>query len=373
MTQRNIDEVRAILLDKARRKLNPVVFVTPDILAEAMAPLAGTDRDEWARAFLDAALPFERQADAARAEARVEDELAALKTAYGLCWLGRYPAANSQGKRAAYARARTNHGRLLALLDPGAERVDIPFAGSPTEGTAIPALLRRPADSGARPLPTIVTWGGIDTFKEERSVLVDPFLQAGFAVLSIDMPGTGESPVNGASNALRVWAAVFDWLAARDDVDPARVAVHGLSTGGYWATQVAHAYPDRIAAAINQGGCAHYAFDRSWIASADQGEYALELPETLASAWGLSTRDEWTAFAPSLSLLRNGVLDKPSAPMLLVNGVDDTIFPIDDMYLLLRHGSAKTARFYPGGHMGPGAQTIPLMIGWLKSTLGIDG
>ncbi|MFM0674440.1 alpha/beta fold hydrolase [Paraburkholderia sediminicola] len=247
----------------------------------------------------------------------------------------------------------------------------MPFDGRAPEGAVIPAFLRRPSDSGAAPLPTIVTWGGIDTFKEERSVLVDPFLNAGFAVLAIDMPGTGESPVHGASAAIRIRGAVFDWLDARDDVDHARVAVHGLSTGGYWATKAAHVYKERIAAAINQGGCAHYAFDQSWIASMDQGEYALELPETLASAWGLSTREEWTSFAPSLSLLRNGLLDTPSTPMLLVNGVDDSIFPIDDMYLLLRHGNAKTARFYPGGHMGPGAQTIPLMIGWLKATLDI--
>ncbi|WP_322013651.1 alpha/beta hydrolase family protein [Paraburkholderia sp. J12] len=373
MPQRTLDEIRAVLLDKARRKLNPVVFVPPEILTEAMAPLTSTDRDAWAHAFLEAAIPYERQADAARAEARPEDELAALKIAYGLCWLGRYPAANSAGKRAAYARARANHRHLLHRLDPEAQRVEIPFSGRESEGRVIPAFLRRPPGSGTHALPTILTWGGIDTFKEERSVLVEPFLKAGFAVLAIDMPGTGESPVNGASDALRVWGAVFDWLDARDDVDHARVAVHGLSTGGYWATQVAHVYKNRIAAAINQGGCAHYAFDQSWIATMDQGEYALELPETLASAWGLSTREEWIAYAPSLSLLRSGVVDTPCAPMLLVNGVDDSIFPIDDMYLLLRQGQAKTARFYPGGHMGPGAQTIPLMIGWLKATLGIAG
>ena len=27
-------------------------------------------------------------------------------------------------------------------------------------------------------------------------------------------------------------------------------------------------------------------------------------------------------------------------------------FPIADMYLLLEHGDPKTARFFPGGHMG---------------------
>jgi hypothetical protein len=38
------------------------------------------------------------------------------------------------------------------------------------------------------------------------------------------------------------------------------------------------------------------------------------------------------------------------------------------MYLLLEHGSPKSARFYPGGHMGGGnAQAV--IVAWLKEKL----
>jgi esterase FrsA len=64
------------------------------------------------------------------------------------------------------------------------------------------------------------------------------------------------------------------------------------------------------------------------------------------------------------------VIDKPSAPLLLVNGIQDSIFPIEDMTLLLEHGSPKAARFYPSGHMGNSPTTIPTIVDWLKNRLG---
>jgi hypothetical protein len=103
---------------------------------------------------------------------------------------------------------------------------------------------------------------------------------------------------------------------------------------------------------VNQGGPAHFAFQQDWIVKAQRGEYPFELAETLACAFGRSTAEEWVEYAPRLSLLDQGILDKPCAPLLCVNGVDDSVFPIADMYLLLEHGSPKAARFYSGGAHG---------------------
>ena len=79
--------------------------------------------------------------------------------------------------------------------------------------------------------------------------------------------------------------------------------------------------------------------------------------------------------APSLSLKDMGLLDKPSAPMLIVNGKLDDQAPIADSYLLLEHGSPKTARIYAqAGHMGALRGTNPDVIAtmiaqWLKDSL----
>jgi fermentation-respiration switch protein FrsA (DUF1100 family) len=56
-----------------------------------------------------------------------------------------------------------------------------------------------------------------------------------------------------------------------------------------------------------------------------------------------------------MSLEARGFIGKPSAPMLLINGVNDTQVPIDDLYLLQRTGTPKEAWVNPqGGHIGRG-------------------
>ena len=50
-----------------------------------------------------------------------------------------------------------------------------------------------------------------------------------------------------------VLTPVFDFLAGLDDVDPARIAVYGISQGGYWVAR-AIAFEHRYAAAITDPG-----------------------------------------------------------------------------------------------------------------------
>src|SRR5207247_1757824 len=160
-----------------------------------------------------------------------------------------------------------------------------------------------------------------------------------------------------------------DGAVARGDVDGTRVAIVGGSTGGYWATKLAHTHRERIRAAVNHGGPVHEAFTERWIERSQRGDYPFELVETLAWAFGLGGPEEYVAFAPRLSLLEQRLLDRPCAALLCVNGVDDTVFPIADHELLLRHGEPKAARFFPGGHMGNTPQTTPTIVAWVDREL----
>src|SRR6185437_1363074 len=112
-----------------------------------------------------------------------------------------------------------------------------------------------------------------------------------------------------------------------------------------------------------------FAFQRDWIMRASRGEYPFELAETLACAFGRTTAAEWIDYAPRLSLLDQGILDRPCAPLLCVNGVEDSVFPIEDMYLLLQHGGPKAARFFPGGHMGHDPDLFPQIVAWLTQQI----
>ena len=119
---------------------------------------------------------------------------------------------------------------------------------------------------------------------------------------------------------------------------------------------------------MNQGGPAHFAFQKDWIVKAQHGEYPFELAETLACAFGRSTGEEWIEYAPKLSLLDQGILDQPCAPLLCVNGVKDSVFPIADMYLLFEHGKSEIVPSLCRGHMG-GGNSQAVIVQWLKETL----
>lgn len=361
---RPMDEVKKELLERARHNRNPFLYTIYDEVAPVIEQLRSVDREHWAEAFSALAAPHEELA--AKAEA-ADDRDAAKKEyllAYDYYHVARYPAPNSPGKLAAYRRSQEYFHAAARYFDPSLERIEMPFKRNPGEGVVSIGLLRKPK-SIVKP-PVVVIWGGIDAFKEERPS--DPYLRAGLATLCIDMPGVADAPLAGSENAERLWDAVFDFIAGRFDLDTGRIAIHGGSTGGYWATKVAHTHAHRLRAAVNQGGPAHFAFQRDWIIKAQRGEYPFELAETLACAFGRSTGEEWIEYAPKLSLLDQGVLEKPCAPLLCVNGVNDSVFPIADMHLLLEHGNPKAARFYPGGHMGGGnAQAV--IIGWLKEKL----
>jgi pimeloyl-ACP methyl ester carboxylesterase len=213
----------------------------------------------------------------------------------------------------------------------------------------------------------MVSWGGIDGFKEEQ--LNDSALALGLATLAIDGPGVGDSPLKGSVDAERLFGAVFDWVETQQRLDSKRVGIWGYSTGGYWAVKVAYVYRDRIVCAVSQGGPVHYAFESEWIQQQERGEYAFEFFETIAYAFGMSTYEEWVAYAPKLSLLNQGILDKPNAPLLLVNGIHDSVFPIKDYYLLFEHGSPKCARFYNAGHMGFTRDTSETILNWIHEKL----
>jgi hypothetical protein len=356
--------VKEELLDRAKGNRNPFLYTDYDEVAPVIDRLQSVERENWARAFSALAAPHEERAAKAETAGDAATARKEYLIAYDCYHVARYPAPNSPGKLAAYRKSQENFLKAARYFDPPLERVEMPFKGQASEGTAAIGLLRKP--KGVTNPPVVLLWGGIDAFKEERPS--DRYLAAGIATLAIDMPGVADAPLAGSENGERLWDAFFDFIASRADLDAGRVGMHGGSTGGYWATKVAHTHAHRLRGAVNQGGPAHFAFQKDWIVKAQRGEYPFELAETLACAFGRSTAEEWIDYAPKLSLLDQGVLDKPCAPLLCVNGIQDSVFPIADMHLLLEHGNPKAARFYAGGHMG-GGDSQAVIVQWLKQQL----
>jgi pimeloyl-ACP methyl ester carboxylesterase len=360
-----VSRIKQNLRERLAAHKAPFHVIDRDAAARAIEALRSVDGEHWAAVWTAAAEPFEERGRAHETRGDAAAARDAYLAAYGLFHAGRFPSLTHPAKERCYRRSVDNYRAAGRFFDPPLDVVTVPFAGRDDEGDRVVFYVRRAAAS--EPRPVVVRWGGIDTWKEERHEYNEAVLAAGFAAITIDMPGVGESPVRGSLDAERQFLPLFDWIAAQPDLDAHRVLIVGMSYGGYWATKLAHLYPDRIAGAVNWGGGIDRFFSEEWNRrSAGASSYLMDLGAARARSVGASSFDEYIARVAGFSLRAQGVLDRPHAPMLIVNGRNDEQVPFDDMLLLLEHGEPKAARFFPGGHMGYGPDTFPTVLRWLR-------
>jgi esterase FrsA len=360
VARRTLDDARAWLLERLERGAHPLDRLDQAAAREAIESLESLEPGPWAACWGAVADRFAADAVGATDTA---SRRAALLEAYRFSFMGRFPVPNHPAKERQYARARDFFLQATALDEPPLQRVSVPF-----EGREVCFYVSRPA--GVERPPVVMTWGGIDTWKEEMyDRLGGLFRSRGVALLLVDMPGVGESPILAGADAERQWTPVFDWLDEQVDLDGARCAAVGASFGGYWAMKLAYTHRDRLRCAVNWGGGVHVTFTPEWQQrSRDAASYLMDLMPARARIFGGETFEDYVARCRELSLLDQGLLDGPSAPLLLVNGRDDVQNSIEDVYLSLDHGDPKAARVFDGGHMGEGP-VAPTIVAWVTGNL----
>jgi len=344
---RTLPELKTDVQERADRNAYPVSGLDAAEVREALGNLKTLDRDEWAAAW---SAIGDRHMALARKAGSSDPATASkhYKYAFEYYLFARFPLENSPGKVKAYDKALEAFAAYAKIPYPPIEIVRIPF-----EGREIVGYLRLPID--VRPAPLVLTIGGLDGRKENASFRNDAYLEHGVAYFSFDMPGTGQSTIRQVvPGAEREFTRVLDYIATRRDIDARRVVVYGGSWGGHWAARLAYTERERIRGAVVHGGPVHEYFQPEWQRKAiGTREYLFELFEARAAIYGAKTLDEFLAYGPKMSLKTAGWLDKPSAPMLVINGMRDTQVPVEDVFLLMRSGSPKEVWINPqGGHMG---------------------
>jgi esterase FrsA len=373
--ERTIDEVKAEALARAERGNYPMIGLKSDDVRAAFDRIHTRDRDEWASGFCEVAQTY---VERARAAASKEEADQNYVTAWRLFHFAQWPVPNSEGKKAAYAKAVDAYVAHASLLDPPMERIEIPFEDGP-----IIAYVRLP--NSPRPAPLVMVISGLDSRKETVAETYNQIIAHGVGYLAVDGPGTGQSPFKVGMDSERMFSRVLDYLNSRPDVDSTRIVLHGVSFGAYWAAKLAIVERERILGAVAQSAPVHEFFTEDYLYSNTLGnrEYLFDLtPAFIHVIDGADSVDDLARILPGLSLRAQGLLEKPTAPMLIVTGALDTQVPMSDVYALLETGSApKEAWINPvGGHLGrePKGWTDPVIfrqviMPWELRMLGIGG
>jgi len=371
---RSLEEIKTEILRRAG-KINPFEGVQRQEVEGLVGRLSSLDPDLWGSEWGKLGRKYELLGDEQERQGGREQAGKTYFQAFEYYRIGRYPVPSSPEKMNCYKGALRNFLRAAPYMDPPLERVEIPF-----EGKKVVGYLQIPKET-VRP-PVVMHWGGVDGWKEDRRTNSEALHKLALATLTIDMPGTGENPVLGQDpRAERTFSAAIDHLESRKDVDGKRIAVMGASFGGYWAAKLAHVEVKRLKGAVNWGAGVHYTFQEAWLRPAltERASQYLMGPGSLLDArsyvFRVKTLEEVLKIAPSLSLKKQGLMDRPSCPLLCINGKKDDQHPVEDIYLLLEHGSPKDVRiFSEGGHMGrvPGQsnqEVLDTVTRWLKQKL----
>jgi esterase FrsA len=376
-SERTLDEIKAEAIHRAENGMYPLIGLDPDDVKEALKPIKTRDKDEWASAFMAVADRYMAEGKALETTDPTKANADYIR-AWRLYSFGRWPIPASPKKQESYAKAIQAFLTHARFWDPPLEVVHIPF-----EGSEIIAYLRLPKNAKG-PVPVVIAVNGLDSRKEDLAESFSAILPYGVGFLAVDGPGTGQAPIKVSENSERMLSRVIDYAQSRPEIDKNRLAVHGVSWGAYWATKLAIIERARLKGVSAQSPPVDTFFQKDFLTNSLLGnrEYLFDQVPALMNIFdGVKTVDELAVELSKMSLVKQGLLGKPTAPMLIMAGVLDTQVPISDIYLLLSKGDVpKTAWINPqGGHLGRQVKVWPdpiifkqVIIPWLVRTLDVQ-
>jgi 2,6-dihydroxypseudooxynicotine hydrolase len=314
--------------------------------------------DDWCREWGRSASGYEALALAAEQDGLLGTAGGAWRRA-ALCWhWGKFVFSDHPSEqRAAHERAVSCFRRGAGTLSPPAELVAIPYGEVSLAGyLRVPLGLARP--------PVVIMIPGLDSVKEELQATAEYLLFRGLAVLAIDGPGQGESEYHLVIEPAyeRVTTAAVDFLRARPDVDAERLAVFGVSLGGYYAARSV-AYEPRLRAGV--GLCGPYRFDLDWDSLPPQTRATFQLRS------GAATDVEARERAGALTLEK--AAERITRPLLVVHGGKDRLIPPYHAERLAQEAPGAELVMDPDGNHGltnHAYESRSRIADWLAAQLG---
>lgn len=344
-----------------------------DALKAIVARLESTTQDKWVPVWRGEGRRHEDEGDRLEAAGDLDAARSAYMLAKTYYSIARFPGEITPVKAEVSADCARAYRKACAHLDPPLEVVEVEC-----EGKKIRAHFRSPrADA---PVPAVLIMCGADMFKEDRGWAAEFALENGLASLVMDAPGTGENPFPWDPASVKAWIAAIDWLAARPEVDAERIGAFGISRGGYSVMQLAGSYPQRIKAVVaNAGHPFGYRMSEAemeaFVAARNaRAGYVFGAPGDPPPFESWSAEKE-NALFKKWALSEQRILDNITMPLLMINGKNDHLAPIGNIYFMLEHGpvTGREARVYPdAGHCAFKYYRDwgPASFAWLAEKLG---
>ena len=360
------------------------------LLIDTVAGIKSTEDEDWVPVWSAVGAEYEKKGDALiarkasqknRADAR--QAYVQAKTYYSLArfpspyWSGSSicPPDMSPMKAQSYEDYLRCYRKSAALLPDKPEVITVTKNSMKATG-----YLRLPKGaSKSNKVPAVLVMCGADMYKEDREKYAEGALAQGMAALVVDAPGTGETTFPHAPESIIAWQAALDTLQKHPAIDGNRLGAFGVSRGGLWVIRLA-AHDARIQGVIScaPGGVGY------WGEAEERAEWREAAMERARTNWfgprGTRpplkeiTEEEQRKEFLRWSLKDQGLLDKLTMPMYLVNGKIDHLTPIGNLYMLLESGPAdgRVARVYPDdGHIAARSERFwgPAAWAWLRGVL----
>jgi len=211
------------------------------------------------------------------------------------------------------------HRNSVKFLNNPPQVIQIPF-----ETKEIKAYLRLPGKGKKYPLVIILP--GITGVKEDFFWIEDHFLAKGFAVFTMDIPGTGESEWPMRIDSERVLNKTMQYIINIPEILPSRISILGFNMGAYWGLRLAAREEYLIKNIIAVSPPINKAFSR---------ERLVNLPRFLRDIFMKATGEtEFERLIETMNrfeLSDNDVLRDINAQVFLVGVKNDFFVPEEDI------------------------------------------
>lgn len=300
----------------------------------------------------------------------------------------------------AYRKSVQAYKACCALYDPPVVAVEIPY-----EDTTLPGYFHR-FDHSDTKRPLFIIHSGFDGSAEElHGEGARAGVERGYNVLTFDGPGQ-YGPIHRQRLPFRpdwekVVTPVIDFALTLPGVDPGKIALMGISLGGYLAPRAA-AFEKRISALIANDGVYDYGVanlggsvapeERAAVEAAIRADEAPEIDHAMQEAMEASPTANWALthgmfvtgkksprayVAAALDYhLRDGIAEKIECPTLVLDAEDDIFFKGQPEQLYEHLNCPKkfmrfTAAEGAGAHCQVGAHRLAFgrIYDWLDDVL----